>query len=43
MRVFKSFLSVTVCSTVLSVSTALIGILANDLLTIQLLGTLASA
>lgn len=32
MRVFKSFLSVTVCSTVLSVSTALIGILASVLL-----------
>jgi len=32
MRVFKSFLSVTICSTVLSVSTAFIGILASVLL-----------
>ena len=32
MRVFKSFLSVTVCSTVLSVTTAFLGILASVLL-----------
>ena len=32
MRIFKSFFSVTICSTVLSVSTALLGILAAILL-----------
>ena len=32
MRVFKSFLSVTICSTILSVTTAFIGILASVLL-----------
>jgi len=32
MRVFKSFLSVTICSTILSVSTAFLGILASVLL-----------